>query len=216
MSSAAAVNSQGPCAIQQADNWACQRVGGDGRCSGGAGGRGGPQWNGQSGGSKGGRYLPLLLLLLLHPPTHPSIFFLSSAHALQKGRIPVRIAVPIVMSRYDQIDVGYCNTYVGIGEEEAYKMKRDGRSVEGMDPAHPSHKSITFPMQPYLTRSSYLPSRVQDSSSPYKYMSPPTNTDYIPHLKITILFHHKRVLNTAGNPQTQHTRLIPRDCPDTQ
>ena len=36
------------------------------------------------------------------------------------------------------------------------------------------------------------------------------------HLKITFLFHHKRVLNTAGNPQTKHTRPIPRDCPDTQ
>jgi hypothetical protein len=26
-----------------------------------------------------------------------------------------------------------------------------------------------------------LPSRVQELSSPYKYMSPPTNKDYMPH-----------------------------------
>jgi hypothetical protein len=89
MSSAAAVNSRRPRGVEQADNWACQRGGGDGRGSGGAGGRRGPQWNGQSGGRKGRRYL----LLLLHTSNDPSIFFLSSAHALQKRKIPVRIAV---------------------------------------------------------------------------------------------------------------------------
>jgi len=150
MSSAAAVDSQGPGGVQQADDWAYQRGGGDGRGSGGAGGRRGPQWNGQSGGRKGGRYS----LLLLPPPTHPSIFFLSSAHALQKRRIPVRIAVSIVMPRYDQIDVGYCNTCVGIGRRLRCEMKRDRRSFEGMDPVLVWHRSITFPMQPYSTRSS--------------------------------------------------------------
>ncbi len=49
-------------------------------------------------------------------------------------------------------------------------------------------------------------------------MSPPTNTDYMPHLKITFLypFRYKRVLNTAGNPQTKHTRMVPTDFPNTQ
>jgi len=127
------------------------------------------------------------------------------------------------MSRYHRIHVGYCNTCVGIGEEEAYEMKRDGRSFEGMDIdgsrtslTQEYHISYAALLGSFSARSSYLPSRVQDSSSPYKYMSPPTNTDYIPHLKITFLFHHKRVLNTAGNPQTKHTRPIPRNCPDTQ
>jgi hypothetical protein len=150
MSSAAAVNSRRPRGVEQADNRACQRCGGDGRSSGGAGGRRGPQWNGQSGGSKGRRYL----LLLLHPSNDPSIFFLSSAHAFQTRRIPVRITVSIVMPRYDEIHIGYCNTCVGIREEEACEMTRDGRPFEGMDPVHPSHRSITFPMQPYSARSS--------------------------------------------------------------
>jgi len=126
MSSAAAVDSQGPGGVQQADDWAYRRRGGDSAGRRGAGG--GVACNGIA--KVGGRYL----LLLLHPPIHPSIFFLSSAHALQKRRIPVRIAVSIVMPRYDQIHVGYCNTCVGIGEEEACEMKRDRTSFEGMDP----------------------------------------------------------------------------------
>jgi hypothetical protein len=106
-----------------------------------------------------GRTLFALALASTHSPVL-FFFFPRPTLALQKGRILVRIAVPIVMSRYDRIHVGYCNTCVGIREEEAYKMKRDGRSFEGMDPVHPSHRSITLPMQPYSTRSSYLPSRV--------------------------------------------------------
>ena len=43
----------------------------------------GPQWNGQSGGRRGG--CDLLLLVLLHPPTHLSIFFLPRPTICGKG-----------------------------------------------------------------------------------------------------------------------------------
>src|SRR6266851_2680350 len=115
MSSATALDGQGLRGIQQVDDWAYGRRGGDSAGRRGAGGGRGPQWNGQSGGRRRGYYL----LLLLHPPTHSSIFLLSSAHALQKKRISVHIAISIVMPKYDQIDVGYCNTCERIGEEDA-------------------------------------------------------------------------------------------------
>jgi hypothetical protein len=72
-----------------------------------------------------------IICLLLHPPTHSSIFLLSLAHALQKKRIPVHIAISIVMPKYDQIDVGYCNTCERIGEDDACESRR---KFKGKDP----------------------------------------------------------------------------------
>jgi hypothetical protein len=64
----------------------------------------------------------VICFLLLRPPNDPSIFFLSSAHTVQTKENPC-IAVSIAMPKYDQIHVGYCNTCVGIGEEEACEVK---------------------------------------------------------------------------------------------
>ena len=70
MSSAAAVDSRGPCGVQQADDWAYQRGGGDGGGRGGGGGGRGLQWNGLQWGPHGRTLLILDLLLLSHPHVH--------------------------------------------------------------------------------------------------------------------------------------------------
>ena len=64
MSSAAAVNSQWPFGIQQADNWACQRGGGDGRP--------GPQWMVKV---EAARADVICSCSCNHPPTRPFFFF---------------------------------------------------------------------------------------------------------------------------------------------
>jgi hypothetical protein len=78
------------------------------------------------------------------PPTCPFSFFLGPRFAEKEN--PARIAVSIVLPRYDQLHVGHYNTCVGIGEEEACEMKGDRGSFEGMDPVLLWHRSSTFPM----------------------------------------------------------------------